>query len=226
MLARPRKGGPLEGVVEGVVDELVGPDEAGAAWTFSVWVNDPKSGGRSFWVVGERELEPTGFAETVDGRRVPLAAAPVARERRTALFLRLATSLTDSSHAAQVAEQIEETIRDLIGPCRISVEAERHWAQPYNYELEVTVEPLGDPVHALRRLAEEGEDCWLSCRDDGWRCDLWWSRQDDDVGTLFLVSEVHGAEVAFLPWESPARRPETERPLVVVQVTDGYDEPG
>ena len=59
--------------------------------------------------------------------------------------------------AAQVAEQIEETIRDLVGPCRITVEAERHWADPYNYELEVRVEPLGDPVEALERLAEEGE---------------------------------------------------------------------
>ena len=38
--------------------------------------------------------------------------------------------------------------------------------------------------------------------------------------------KVHGAEVSFLPWESPARRPESERPLVAVQVAEGNDETG
>jgi hypothetical protein len=192
----------------------------------TVWVDEEARGGRSFWVLTEDDLEPTGIAESRDGRRVPVESLPAPAERRTTLQLRLATGLTDSAHAAHVAEQIDEAIRDLVGPCRISVEAERHWADPYNYELDVAVEPYRDPVEALQRLADQGEEGWLSCRDDGWRCDLWWSRPDDDDSLVFIVPEVHGAEVAFLPWESPARRPESERPLVAVQVAEGNDDPG
>ena len=222
LLARPPGGGPDEVVVE----ELAGPDEAGSSWTYSVSTDDPRTGGRAFWVLPQDELMPTGDAVARDGRRVPVASLPPAPERRTSLVLRLATSLVESHDAAQAADRIEEAVRELTGPCRISVEAERHWAEPYNYELEVTVEPLGDPVDALRRLADAGDDGWLSCRDDGWRCDLWWRRPPDDDGPVFLSPEIHGAEVAFLPWESPARRPEPQRPLVAVRVADGYDEDG
>lgn len=219
-LVHPPEGGPYEVVVE----ELGGPDEAGSGWMFSVSTDDPRTGGRSFWLLPEDELEPTGEAETRDGRRVPVESLPAPGERRTSLLVRLATSLTESHEAAQVAEQIEETLRELVGPSRIAVEAERHWADPYNYELQVTIAPLGDPVEALQRLADEGEDGWLTCRDDGWRCDLWWRRPADEDDMLFLAPEVHGAEIAFLPWDSPARRPELERPLVAVQVADGHDE--
>jgi hypothetical protein len=122
------------------------------------------------------------------------------------------TDLTDGVEAAQVAERIDAALRRLVGPAILSIEAERHWAEPYRYELEAAVRPLGDAVAALRALVVAGGDGWLCCRDDGWRCDLWWSADEDGPG--FLVPEVRGAYVTFLPWSSPARRPESERPLV------------
>ena len=215
----------LEGsATEGVVDELVGPDAAGTGWTVSVWVEEPNRGGRSQSILPEDALEPTGLAEGPDGERVPVEAMPEAAERRSVIQLRIVTPLTDSSVAAHVAEQIDEAIRDLVGPSRMTIEAERHWADPYHYELDLVVEPYGDPVEALRALAEAGGQGWLSCTDDGWRCDLWWSSQDDDA--LFLAPEVKGAEVSFLPWDDPSRRPESERPLVAVQFAEGHDESG
>jgi hypothetical protein len=212
----------LRSGAEGVVDGLAGPNEAGTAWTVSVWVEDA-SRGRALQVVDEDELEPTGLAEGPDGERLPVDALHEAPERSTVLQLRVVTPLTDSGVAAQVAELIEGALRDLVGPASISVEAERHWAEPFHYELDLFVEPYGDAVEGLRALAGAGEDGWLSCTDDGWRCDLWWSRPEDDV--VFLAPEVSGAEVSFLPWDSPARRPESERPLVAVRVADGFDEP-
>ena len=206
------------------MEELVGPDETGTRWTVSLLVEDPGHGGRSHRIVPEDALEPTGLAEGPDGDRVPAEALPAPQERRSALQLRVVTPLTDSSVAAQVAEQIDHAVRELVGPCRVTIEAERHWSDPFHYELDVVVEPFGDAVEALAALAEAGEEGWLSCVDDGWRCNLWWSRPDDD--TVFLAPEVQGAEVSFVPWDSPARRPESERPLVAVEVAEGYDESG
>jgi len=40
-----------------VVEELAGPDEAGSGWMFSVSTDDPRTGGRSFWLLPEDELE-------------------------------------------------------------------------------------------------------------------------------------------------------------------------
>jgi hypothetical protein len=208
---------------EAVVDDVTGPDDAGTGWAVSVWVERPDRGGRSAWVVREDELEPTGFAEGPGGERVRVDAVPPSAERRTTLELRVVTPLTDSSRAAQVAENIEYALRDLVGHCRIAIEAERHWSDPFHYELDISVEPFGDPVEALLTVADAGGDGWLSCVDDGWRCTLWWSRPDDDA--LFLAPEIQGAEVSFLPWDAPSRRPESERPLVAVEAGDSYDEP-
>jgi hypothetical protein len=206
---------------EGVVEDIAGPDDDGLGWAVSVWVDEPERG-RSLWVIAETDLQATGFAEGHDGERIPVNAIPPAAERRTVLQLRVVTSLTDSAIAAQVAEAIEESLRDLVGHCRISTEAERHWADPYHYELDIAVEPYGDPVEALHTLAEAGGEGWISCLDDGWRCNLWWSRPDDD--SIFLVHEISGAEVSFLPWDDPSRRPESERPLVAVEAAEGYDD--
>ena len=106
---------------------------------------------------------------------------------------------------------------NLLGGATVSTEAERHWSQPYNYELHVSIVPEADPVEALQVLAEAGGDGWLACRDDGWRCELWWS-STRDPDAMLIVPEVHAAEVAFLPWSSPRRRPEPERPLVTVSL--------
>src|SRR5262249_4434553 len=135
---------------------------------------------------------------------------------------RLFTGMADGIEAARVAERIEKELSDLVGGATVEIEAERHWSEPYNYELAVTVTPQGDPVEALEILAEAGGNGWLACTDDGWRVDLWWSAARDPDAML-VVPEVHGAELAFVPWSGPSRRPDDERPLVVVPVDD--DEP-
>jgi hypothetical protein len=179
---------------EGTVEDVVGPREDGTGWAVAVRIGD------ELWVLPEDDLEGKG----------PQAEPPP--ERTDTLQLRLVTELVDGVEAARVAERVDDEVRRVAGPAILSIEAERHWAEPYHYELEVAVRPLGDPVEALRALVHAGGDGWLSCRDDGWRCDLWWDAGDGDRG--FLVPEVRGAEVTFLPWSSPALRPEAERPLV------------
>ena len=181
---------------DGVVEDVVGPTESGTGWAVAIRV------GHALWVLPEDDLESTS------------TRADAAPERVDVLQLRLATELTDGVEAARVAERIDEELRASVGPAILSIEAERHWAEPYLYELDVTVRPLGDTLAAFRALAEAGRDGWLSCHDDGWRCDLWWHAEEDEPG--FLVPEVRGAEVSLLPWSSPGRRPESERPLVTV----------
>ena len=205
---------------EGVVDEVAGPNDAGTSWLLNVRLRDGEDG-REPLVVDEDDVEPTGLVENEIGEHVPLEAdsgdAP-----GDSLELRLFTEITDGIEAARVAEQVEEELSDLLGGATVTIEAERHWSEPYNYELAVSVAPHDDPVEALEILAEAGGNGWLACRDDGWRCDLWWSAARDPEAML-VVPEVHAAELAFVPWSDPSRRPDEERPLVVVAVAD--DEP-
>jgi hypothetical protein len=181
---------------EGVVDDVVGPTEDGGGWAVSLRVGD------ELCVLAEDDLE----AVVVHPDPSP--------ERVDTLELRLVTELADGVEAARAADRIDEEIRAVIGPSILTIVAERHWAEPYFYELDVSVRPLGDTVAALRALVAAGGDGWLSCTDDGWRCELWWHAEEDEPG--FLVPEVRGAELTFLPWSSPAFRPEGERPLVTV----------
>ena len=213
----PRPGS--EGVVEGVA----GPNEDGTCWAVTVRLGDP-SATDSLVLLAESDLEPTGLAEDENGVRVALEAVPEPDEPRDRLELRLVTDITNGIDAARVAAALERELLELIGAATISIEAERHWSDPYNYELDVTIEPVDDPVVALRELAEAGRDGWLSCRDDGWRCDLWWSDTEDD-DAIFVAPEVRGAEITFLPWRSPRRRPEEERPLVDVRLPSTVEEP-
>jgi hypothetical protein len=182
---------------EGTVEDVVGPLEDGAGWAVSV-----RLGGELF-VVPEHELE---------------AVAPGAvggQERIDTIEVRLVTSLTDGVEAAQTAEQVEESVRALVGTATVEITAERHWAEPYYYELDVIVRPVDQAIGAFLALFTAGASGWISCKDDGWRCDLWWSAEDDDAPG-YLVPEVRGAELTYLPWSSPARRPEADRPLVSV----------
>lgn len=201
---------------EGVVEDVAGPTEDGTGWAVTLRFADG-GGGDSLVLLSEADLETTGVAEDEHGKRVPLEGRPLAEELRDCIELRLFTEIVDGIEAARVAETIEHELVELLGGASVSIEAERHWSEPYNYELGVTIHPLDDPVEALRRLSEAGGDGWLSCRDDGWRCDLWWSDAADAEATL-IVPEVHGAELAYLPWRSPRRRPDEERPLVAVNV--------
>jgi hypothetical protein len=203
---------------EAVVEEVAGPNEEGNGWLLTLRLCS-EGEGDAMIVLGENDLEATGFAEDDGGQRVPLSALPEPAAPADCLELRLFTEITDSPEAARVAQSIEQEVSALIGGATVTTEAERHWSQPYNYELMVSVVPEGDPVEALQILAEAGGDGWLACRDDGWRCDLWWtSSRDPDA--MLIVPEVHAAELAFIPWSSPARREEEERPLVNVSVPE------
>jgi len=206
--------------IEAVVEDVVGPNEEGTGWCVTLRIG----GGSRLLLRCEAELEPTGLAENDVGEPVPVDDVPPPEERRDRIELRLVTDIADGIDAARVAATVERELLDLVGEASVSTEAERHWSDPFNYELTVTVEPMDDPVTALRELAEAGGDGWISCSDDGWRCDLWWSDAEDEDAE-FLVPEVRGAEVVFLPWRSPRRRPEAERPLVEVQVPGTVDEP-
>ena len=206
---------------EAVVEEVAGPNEEGTGWLLTLRVCD-EGEGDSMIVLGEDDLEATGFAEDDGGQRVPLSTLPEPATPADCIELRLFTEITDSPEAAQVAQSIEQEMCALIGGAAVTTEAERHWSQPYNYELLVSVVPEADPVEALQILAEAGGDGWLAWRDDGWRCDLWWS-SSRDPDAMLVVPEVHGAELAFVPWSDPSRRPHDDRPLVVVAVAD--DEP-
>jgi hypothetical protein len=203
---------------EAVVENICGPNEDGTGWTVTVRLSGPATHD-SLTVLSENALEPTGLAHDDGGQRVPVGVLPATEEARDCIELRLFTEITDGIDAARIAAEIEEDLIELIGEATVSTEAERHWADPYNYELVVTILPRSRTAEALRRLAEAGEGGWLAYRDDGWRCDLWWSASRDPDAIL-IVPEVHAAEIVFVPWSSPARRPEEERPLVAVAVPD------
>jgi hypothetical protein len=209
---------------EAVVEEVAGPNDDGDGWllTLRLCTQGP---GDSMIVLAEDDLEPTGYGEDAGGQRVPLAGLTERPDPADCLELRLFTEITDGIEAARVAHSIEQEVAVLVGGATVSTEAERHWSEPYNYELAVTVVPDGDPVEALEILAEAGGNGWLACRDDGWRCELWWS-STRDPDAMLIVPDVHAAEITFLPWSSPARRAEEERPLVDVDVPDETpDEP-
>jgi hypothetical protein len=204
--------------IEALVEEVAGPNEDGTSWLLTLRVRG--GDGREPVVLDQDEVEPTGLMENEVGELVELAGGEEAADR---LELRLFTEIADGIEAARVAERIELELADLLGGATVAIEAERHWSEPYNYELAVTVRPDGDAVEALEILAEAGGNGWLACRDDGWRCDLWWSATRDPDAML-VVPEVHSAELAFVPWSDPSRRPEDERPLVVVAVADDVPE--
>ncbi|HEY4346754.1 MAG TPA: hypothetical protein VGM80_04130 [Gaiellaceae bacterium] len=208
---------------EGIVEEITGPNEDGTGWTLTVRLGDQEQTD-SLVSFAEDALETTGMGENDRGERIILEDMPPQEVLRNCLELRLFTELADGIEAARVAEAVERELVELLGGAHVSIEAERHWSEPFNYELGVTVHPLDNPVDALRTIAEAGGGGWLSCRDDGWRCDLWWSATRDEDAIL-IVPEVHGAELAFLPWASPARRPEDQRPLVSVSVPESVEEP-
>jgi hypothetical protein len=200
---------------EAVVAEIEGPNDEGTAWNVTVRLGSAREAD-SLVVLGEEALEPTGMAENERGERIPLEGKPPALD---CIELRLFTEITDGIDAARVASEIEDELVELLGDATVSTEAERHWSEPYNYELTVTIAPAGQVVEALRAVAAAGEGGWLACRDDGWRCDLWWSTTRDPDAIL-IVPEVHSAEVALIPWSDPSRRPEEERPLVTVVTSD------
>ena len=146
---------------EAVIEEVAGPNEEGTSWLLNLRLRDDESGEPV--VLDEVDVEPTGFAENDVGERVPLGADdPMHGEPADRLELRLFTEITDGIEAARVAETIERELADLLGGATVTIEAERHWSEPYNYELAVSVVPHGDPVEALEILAEAGGAGWLA----------------------------------------------------------------
>jgi hypothetical protein len=209
---------------EGVVEDVAGPNEEGTGWNLTVRIGEAGAGD-SLVSVAESELEATGLAVDERGERVPLAERPGPDELRDRIEVRLFTELVDGIAAARTAEEVERELAEAVSAAAITIVAERHWSEPYNYEFGITIEPFDDPVEALGEIALLGEGGWISSRDDGWRFDLWWSG-GADTDAVFLVPDVHGAEVSFLPWRSPRRRPEDERPLLAVPIRTELDDPG
>ena len=209
---------------EGVVEDVAGPNDEGTGWNITVRI--PEEGaGDALVAVAESALETTGVALDERGQRVSVAERPELEERRDRLELRLFTSLADGIATARIAEEIEAELQAVLSGASVTIVAERHWSEPYNYELAVTIEPLDDPEEALGWLALVGDGGWIACQDDGWRFDLWWSG-GPGTDAVFLAPDIHGAEVSLLPWRSPHRRPEAERPLVNVLIRAGLDAPG
>ncbi len=208
---------------EGVVEDVAGPNEEGTGWNVTVRIGEAGAGD-SLVSVSESALEATGLALDERGQRVPLASGPGPDELGDRIELRLFTELVDGIAAARVAEEIERELLVELAGSAVTIVAERHWSEPYNYEFAVTISPHDDPVEALGWLALLGEGGWISSRDDGWRFDLWWNGAGD-ADAVFLSPDVHGAEVSFLPWRSPRRRPEQERPLLAVPMRTGLDAP-
>ena len=182
---------------EAVVAEIEGPNEAGTGWNVNVRLGGEREAD-SLVVLDEEALEPTGLAENEHGERVPIHAEPAGLD---SIELRMFTEITDGIDAARVASEIEEELVEILGESSLSTEAERHWSEPYNYELTVTIVPVGSAVEALRTIAEVGDGGWIACRDDGWRCELWWS-STRDPDAILIVPEVHAAEVALVPWSA------------------------
>jgi hypothetical protein len=208
---------------EGVVEAVAGPNDEGTGWNLTVRIGEPGAGD-SLVSLPESALEATGLALDERGRRVPLAEGEAPDELGDRIELRLFTELVDGIAAARVAEEIERELLEELQGSTVTIVAERHWSEPYHYELAVTIAPHDDPVEALGWLALLGEGGWISSRDDGWRFDLWWSSPHGG-DSLFLSTDVHGAEVSFLPWGSPRRRPEPERPLLAVPIRPGLEGP-
>lgn len=207
---------------EGVVEEVAGPNDDGSGWSVTVRIGPE---GSRLVTVRESELRSTGMALDDRGRRVPTRERPAPDELSDRIELRLFTEIADGIAAARAAAAVEVELEALAPGASISTVAERHWSEPYNYEFTLTLEPAGEPVEALQRLAHLGDGHWIACRDDGWQVDLWWSA-DGTEGGVFLTPEIHGAELCYRPWGSPRRRPESARPLISVRVRAGLSEPG
>ena len=135
----------------------------------------------------------------------------------TCLELRLFTEITDGIDAARVAEEIERELVELLGGATVSIEAERHWSEPFNYELGVTIvtarrpgrsAPFGSPTPEGAAGSPAGTTAGAASSGGA-------PRATSDV--VLIVPEVHGAEVAFLPWSSP-RGGRVRAPLVAVDV--------
>jgi hypothetical protein len=215
---------------EGVVEEVAGPDDAGTGWTVTVRMTEtagsPTVSSTTLVSLPESALEATGLMLDGHGRRVPLVRREGAEPEECSdrIELRLFTAVTNGIAAAQVAEEIERELGSVVVDAALTTVAERHWSHPFPYEFAITIEPRDDPLELLGWLALAGDGGWLASRDDGWRFDLWWSSAGVP-GAVFLVAEVHGAEVSLLPWRSPVRRREEERPLLAVRLRSGLDIP-
>jgi hypothetical protein len=207
---------------EAVVQASAGPNAEGTGWDLILRLAAPGPSD-SLVVAAESELETTGFGEDESGARVPAGTLPASAEAADRIEIRFFTEITDGIDAARIAAEIEDDLVELVGEADVQTEAERHWSEPYNYELAVTVVPHRSSIEAIRKLAKAGEAGWIACRDDGWRLELWWSASRDPDAIL-IVPEIHAAEISFCPWSSPARRPDTERPLVAVAVPNDDDD--
>ena len=205
---------------EAVVEEIAGPNEDGTGWLLTVRLEGDE-GGREPVVLDEARRRADGL------RRTRWASA--SRSRRASeepgdrLELRLFTEITDGIEAARVAERIEEEVADL---------ARRRDGHDRGRAALVGAVQLRARRHggAARRPGRGARDPRRGRRQRVARVPATTAGAATSGGArratptpCWSCRRCTAPRLAFLPWSSPARRPDDERPLVVVAVAD--DEP-
>jgi hypothetical protein len=196
---------------EAVIHSISNPNERGTSWLYLVWIDEPEPTGRVLWVVDQSDLTSLGLLEHDDGRRDPLPASPSPDEMHDEIYLRLVTDIRDETAARHVADAAAAALRRLVRVQTLDVEAERHWHEPFYYEVRLRLEVEGDVLAAFDRIIAEADSGWTRVDDDGWRCDGTWSQRDAESGSVLLDPQVEYAEIVASPWETVERRPAAQR---------------
>jgi hypothetical protein len=189
-----------EGMISGYA-----PTGDGSAWSAAVWLPEVEE----VWSFDEDDLESTGFVELEDGdvrTRVALDSATHAESFGGEVNVKLLTEV-EADDAPRVVAAAEAALRALIPIERLSWKGEVHWHPPYRYDINLELTPVGDSREAFESLVAARATGWVRQVDDGWSCDFWWSRDDDETGEPFLVPEADHVSVSLTPWSDPSSRP-------------------
>ena len=208
---------------EGVVSQYYEPSEDCSRWLLFVELPYPDGHEDSMLdgqpvtlaaVLAEDDLESTGFQAGGDGSRQPLDPTPPS-ELRDELQLSLMLfpeQIRGRAAARGFADALLPRIRALVELDEISysVAYERLGTLP-TAQIGFRLAPVGSGFAAFQALGACVDSGWYSSDDDGWRCELYWSQEYANEGTVFLAPEVDSAVIQLEPWTSLARRPASER---------------
>ena len=191
---------------EAVVEEVTGPNDEGTRLERDRSVSPGRPSTTRSPSSPRMPWSRRASLTTRAAQRVPVGVLPATAEARDRIELRLFTEITDGIDAARIASEIEEELVELLGDVDVSHGGRASLGRP----VQLRAVRDGRPARESRSrrwalLAKTGEGGWLAYRDDGWRCDLWWSASRDPDAIL-IVPEVHAAEIVFVPWSSPARQ--------------------
>jgi hypothetical protein len=203
MVSWPEGTADLRGQ-EGTVSSF-SPNQSGAGWNVGVWLPALEE----VWGFDEEELESTGVVELEEEggpRRVPADPSTHEKSFPAELVVRLYTEI-EAGDAPEVAGSAEVTLRSLIAVERVTWEGEVHWHEPYRYDLTLYVHTHGESREAFEQLVASRRSGWVRRVDNGWYCDFWWSREDDESGKPFLAPEASDVSVHLTPWSDPSQRP-------------------